>query len=293
MKLRLPSTVVAFLTVICLPLVLAAPSLSGNDTQRHGERIIVSANNVLTGIWRFPPYPRGWLWSQPDRTWLGMEPEDFCRIEAATPAFTFDCLTRPIIKGQASLDEYGNVRLAGMGCNRYGVCSWGNHWVFRGKLESNTAMTGHIGHVHDGNVREKPDRLTITKLVLSERSPDLGSQAAFLKQLLEQMAGGHVTMPYTKPRLFSSNPAITPIPDDQQARLFLFRTPDSLHLLGRVMAVIYVADYAPTFGWDKLTGDIIYSPERSSIYAVEFEHGERLCALHRRPDGVLSQFTCI
>jgi hypothetical protein len=30
-----------------------------------------------------------------------------------------------------------------------------------------------------------------------------------------------------------------------------------------------------------------------SVYAVEFDHGERICGLHRRADGVLDAFQCI
>lgn len=36
----------------------------------------------------------------------------------------------------------------------------------------------------------------------------------------------------------------------------------------------------------------VYGDKRPA-YAVEFENGERLCTLHRRPDGVLDQFQCI
>jgi hypothetical protein len=54
---------------------------------------------------------------------------------------------------------------------------------------------------------------------------------------------------------------------------------------------MYVADTTPRTGFPN---DVVhYSDEVASIYDVEFEKGERLCALHRRPDGVLDYFRCI
>ena len=29
-----------------------------------------------------------------------------------------------------------------------------------------------------------------------------------------------------------------------------------------------------------------------SVYVVEFDHGERICGLHQRSDGVLDAFNC-
>jgi hypothetical protein len=142
-------------------------------------------------------------------------------------------------------------------------------------------------------LREKPEALTITKMVLSENTADAGGQSAFLRRLLEQMANGQVTEPYAQPRIISSDPAVRPLPDEVQSKLLQFLAPHSLQLLGKVTVVIYIADYSPIVGWSYNQASPVYSAKRSSIYAVEFENGERLCTLHRRSDGVLDQFQCI
>ena len=151
-----------------------------------------------------------------------------------------------------------------------------------------------MGLVHEGLLEKQPELLTVTKLTLTNKSHDLGGQGPFLKRLLEEMANGRITEPYVRQRLFSSNPNVVPIPDDAQQLQLAFLTPDILRFLGKSLAVIYVSDYVPIWGRRRdPTRDWVFSNEQSDIYDVEFEHDERLCALHRRADGVLNQFRCI
>lgn len=304
MKRAMPSLASSLLMASCSLWLAAAPSYAQS---RPHETVVIEGKNVLEGIWRFPPFwgtaqTRGY-WTKygpvPIKgvAWFNRGQEAYCRIGAAEPEFTVGCFGFSVgEKGHTTLDEYGNVHLSSQSCGEnFSSCGWRNYWVFRGRLLSNTELSGHIGLVHDGLVDEQPERLTVTKLALSNQSPDLGGQGPFLKELLEEMASGKVTQLYVKQRLFSSNPNVVPIPAEwQQSQQLVFLTPDSLRPLGKILAVIYVGDYIPIWGWRKdLTESYVYSNEQSNIYDVEFEHGERLCALHRRPDGVLNHFRCI
>ena len=300
MKRMLPSFVAILLPMFCSLLPFAAPSFG----QSHPpETVVIEGKNVLEGIWRFPPFwgsalvrkrrtTAGWM-PQKGAEWYNKGKEFYCRIATAEPQFIFNCFGYSVAGGHATLDENGYVSLSSEPCNR-DDCVRSAYWVFRGRLSSITELSGHMGLVHEGLLEEQPELLTVTKLTLTDKSPDLGGQGPFLKRLLEEMANGRITEPYARQRLFSSNPNVVPIPDDAQRLQLAFLTPDILRPLGRILAVIYVSDYVPIWGHRRdSTLDWVFSNEQSSIYDVEFEHGERLCALHRRPDDVLNQFRCI
>jgi hypothetical protein len=300
MKRALPSLAASLLTALCSLSPLAAPSLGQS---RDHDTVVIEGKKVLEGIWRFPPSwgsalirkyrsPSGWV-PLKGAEWRNKGPEFYCRIASAEPKFIFNCFGYSVAGGQATLDENGYVSLSSQPSNSDDFAR-GAYWVFKGRLSSNTELSGHMGMAIDGLLEEQPELLTVTKLVLSSKSPDPGGQAPFLKRLLEEMANGGVTEPYVRQRLFSSNPDVVPIPDDGQQLQLAFLTPDILRPLGKILAVIYVSDYVPIWGRRRdSTNDWVLSNEQSNLYDVEFEHGERLCALHCRPDGVLSQFRCI
>jgi hypothetical protein len=304
MKRAFPSTAATALSVFCLWLPIATPSLAGNATSPTAESVTVEAKNALPGIWRFPPHARQTVWTSKGAQFLVMGPEMFCRIGLAESGYSFDCLELAERSAQAKLDadRDGDVDLSWK-------FMWGTpgcHWVFHGKLQSNTEISGRLGSAcrlrdHEES-RWNPDLMTIAKIVLPENTADAGGQAALLKRLLEEAANGQVVEPYAKPHFISSNPDVVPLPDDVQQLLLLFPAPDSLRPLGKITAAIYVGDYFPIVGWwGRLHHNLspghepdspVYGDKRP-VYAVEFENGERLCTLHRRPDGVLDQFQCL
>jgi len=293
MKRGLRSRAVVMLLLFCSLLAVAAPSSGQGGALHASEAVVVQDKAMLEGIWRFPPFRRGWNW----KYWYDWGPEMYCRVGRAGSNLTFDCLGLLSPIGEATIDEDGVVHLRRNRC-WIDRCSGYGDWVFRGKLESKTVITGHIGSVSPknallfgGEIYEQPERITITKVVLTDKTTDVGGQAQFLRQLLGEMANGQVTEPYARQHLVSSNPDITPVPEEAQLRLLKFQTSESLRPLGQIQSVIYVGGYAPLVGWN--SEHSFYSNEQSSIYDVEFENGELLCALHRRPDGVLNQFRCI
>lgn len=281
------------LSVFCLLLATVAPGPANGAPSRHVESVTVEAENALPGIWRFPPHERRSDWSELGTDivakFAAVGPEKYCRIGRADSGYTFNCLEIAERSPRATLDRLSRVSLSWTVL--FGVP--GCRWTFRGHLQSETELFGHLGMMCGMVLREKTEPMTITKMALSESTPDAGGHAAYLRRLLEEMANGEVTEPYARPYFYSSDPAAKPLPVDVQPLLFTFLPPYSLQLLGKVTAVIYVAEYYPIVGWRYDEGNPVYSDKQSSIYAVEFENGERLCTLHRRPDGVLDRFQCV
>lgn len=287
---------------------IAAPSPAESPAAGDVESVTVDARNVLPGIWRFPPHERrvgfSRLGSDTVAKFGAVGPEKFCRIERADSDYTFNCLEMSERAPRATVDASRQVHLSWRAI--FGI--QGCHWTFQGRFQAATEISGYLGFACDRGAYENPQAMTITKMVLIESAPDAGGQAAFLKRLLEEMAQGPVTEPYTKLHLLSSNPNVTPIPDDVQQQRLTFLTPASLRPLGRITAVIYVGDYIPIAGWLEPVASGPLPPPRNGpivpywgpvygnkqpVYAVEFENGERLCTLHRRPGGVLDQFQCV
>jgi hypothetical protein len=278
----------AFLAAVALPaLLLALPSDGGQ------ESITIEAENALPGIWRFPPHERRSVWTETGTDMAvrfeAVGPEKFCRIGRAGSRYLLNCLE--------IAERDPRARLL-TGCRLY--LSWtalfgvpGCRWTYEGRLVSNTEMSGRLGMRCGMVERLKPELMTLTKMALSERAPDPAGQKDYLRRLLQQMAAGRVTEPYAVARIVSSDPAITPLPEEAQQKLFLYPSPEVLRLLGSVTAIVYIGDYVPIVGWNYRDAVPVYSEKHAAAYAVEFENGERLCALQRRPDGVLDLLQCI
>lgn len=260
---------------------------------RGVESVTIESQNALPGIWRFPPHPRRSVWTEhgsdvvADFTAIG--PEKYCRIGGTSGDYVLNCLELAEREPRARLTGSGRVELSW--AVLFGVP--GCRWTYYGRLESGIAMSGHLGMRCGLVYREDRTAMTLTKLVLSEKTPDAGGEAPYLRHLFEQMATGRVSEPVAAPHIISSDPNVVPLPQDAQEKLLLPPTPEALRLLGPVTAVVYVGAYTPIVGWDYQQSTPVYSAKRASIYAVEFENGERLCALRRRADGALDLFQCV
>ncbi len=290
----------------CFLLPAVALGQAESTPSQNLETITIDAQNVLPGIWKFPPHERAVVWpksvlNSPVRFVL-TGPEKYCRIGRAAQGYAFNCLEIAERSPEASLDAKGQVHLSwrGLFVSRQTGC----RWTFEGRLQSAIAMSGRLGMRCDSGSGESPRLMTITKTVLSQRTADGGGQAALLKQILQEIAAGNITVPFTKPHLVSSKPNVRPLPDDVQQHLMEFPTPDSLRPLGTISAVVYVGEYTPIVGWlyapphgEQPAGEQalgpVYGEKQQPIYAVEFENGERLCTLRRRPDGVIDRFQCV
>jgi len=289
MKSRIIRSAMSLLAFCCL---LADPALGQADADNGFETIKVEGDKVLPGIWKIPPHERGVLLSKSDviADFDNRGPEKICRIGRAAHGYSFNCLEIAERYPEANFDSNGQLQLSWKAVMMGKIT--GCRWTIHGRLQSATEIAGHLGMHCDTLSGERLAPLTITKLVLSEQTADDGGQAAFLKHLLEEMAVGPVKEPYAKPYLFTSTPHVTVIPQDVQQQMLVFPTPDSLRPLGAVAAVVYVGDYIPMVGWQGNPWRPVYAGKQP-VYAVEFENGERLCTLRRKPDGVLDRFQCL
>ncbi len=296
MKRARPYRTAALLSGFCLLLPAAIPSLAQSFTPYRGETVTIEDKRVLEGIWRFAPFARQWRSQRRGRSdfWFDKGPEMYCRIGQAEPEFTFGCFGISLSVGEATLDADGFVRLTAPACS-YDVCTGQDKWVFRGQLKSQTEISGNVAFRlrPPGGYHANPERVTITKVTLSDKTPDRGGQASFLQRLLGEMASGPITGPYAKSQwVLPSKPEIRALPAEMALSAYRFLPPETARSLGQVQAEIYLGEFAPRVGFDR-QGYFVYSDQPASIYDVEFEHGERLCALHRRSDGVLDFFRCV
>lgn len=259
------------LAKLLLPILIAMTGLARMEAAPHSESVVVEHPNVLAGVWRFPPHERMWAWSSFDTIWSDLGPEMYCRIGIAEPDFAFDCFGPQMAIGKATLDG-DEVRLSRKALSSATGYTGRNYWIFRGRLQSNTAIAGHVGAKVGSVARDNPRPITITKQVLSEATPDRGGLAEFLRVVLDQMERAAVLL----------------TPSDDMVPM----TPQSLHALGPIVSIIYVGEYHPVVDVDWTKG-MLYRREASSIYAVEFENGERLCGLGRSAEGALTDFRCL
>jgi len=176
----------------------------------------------------------------------------FCRIEQDKDELTAYCLDRG--KAAVTLDGH-NIHFAqGIIIARV---------VLEGTLDSGNSFTGHLAMKLAGITTEDPNVSSGGKLDLSK--PQIGPADALLRAIITD---GLAQIPHDAK--LKDNPALPPAPD-----------------LGGVQALVWL-------GHQDKGG----SPDRQavkdyfSVYAVEFDHGERLCGLHQR-DGLVDAFQCV
>jgi len=133
--------------------------------------------------------------------------------------------------------------------------------VLEGALDSSNSFTGHMAMKLAGITTEDANLSSGGKLDLSE--PQVGPADPLMRALV---ANG-----------------LAQVPHDARVQASPALTPD----LGGIQAVVWL-------GHQDKGG----RPEQQalkdyfSVYVVEFDHGERICGLHQRSDGVLDAFNC-
>src|SRR3954468_12624932 len=127
-----------------------------------------------------------------------------------------------------------------------------------------------------GIPRENPAPASATKLVLSEAAPDGGGKAALLRATLQQLEQGKLTLPQDPEAI-----------DDNGGAL-----PDDIKPLGALQIVTYLGPSFRELG-HSTAGVPDMDLDFLRAYAVEFEHGQRICGLRQRADGVLDVFRCV
>jgi hypothetical protein len=134
--------------------------------------------------------------------------------------------------------------------------------VLEGTLDSGNSFTGHLAIKLAGIAAEDPNMSSGGKLDLSK--PQIGPADALLRAII---TNGLAQTPHTAQ--VKDSPALTPG-------------------LGAVQALAWLGhqDKGGGPGQEAIK-------DYFSVYAVEFDHGERLCGLHQRDDGMLDAFGCI
>jgi hypothetical protein len=133
--------------------------------------------------------------------------------------------------------------------------------VLDGTLDSSTSFTGRMAMKLAGITTEDSNLSSGGKLDLSR--PQTGPADALMRRALTD--------------------GLAQIPHD--ARL---KDPPVLESgLGEIQALIWLGQQDQGGGPNQQT-----MKDYFSVYAVEFDHGERLCGLHQRGDGILDAFQC-
>jgi hypothetical protein len=133
--------------------------------------------------------------------------------------------------------------------------------VLEGTLDSNNSFTGRMAMKLAGITTEDSHLSSGGKLDLSK--PQTGPADALLRTAI---ANGLAQIPH-------------------DAKLKDAALPSGL---GEVQALIWLGHQDKAGGPDQPT-----TKDYFSVYAAEFDHGERLCGLHQRDDGVLDVLHCV
>ena len=210
---------------------------------------------------------------------FGPMTENFCRMEGGRSDMHVSCLRRfgsTLGNGTLSLD--GNkIHIA-----------WGSmllRQTIDATLQSPGVFSGSYALKLTGITVTAPSQLTASKIDLSSVPPDAGGKSALLKKQLVDLGNG---VPFTL-QPYMSKDMSPPEPDD-------------LRKLGGIQAVLYLGRTQTTVeegrpGMDRQPPPESQAPPYNNdafeIYAVEFDHGERICGIRQRPDGVVDGLHCV
>jgi len=238
--------------------VLALCLLTSTASAQDVEQVTVFGGAVA-GFWKIDrpesvsvSFSHTVTWG-PIRSWL-------CRIEQAKTEAKIHCLGGPFRQnGAASLSD-GKIHLA-----------WGTmlaRLVVDGIFETPTHYAGTFALKLAGISHENPTPVSGTKIVPSLPAPDPDGKAALLRTILTE---GPSRAPLDMDAIAKNTGALA----------------DTLKAVppGPVLQIVWMGR-EPRYnrGVKELDG--------FSIYAVEFEGGERICGLHQRSDGILDAFQC-
>jgi hypothetical protein len=257
-------------------------------TAAQNESVTVEAES-LPGLWKigFPAWSYGTLLSFT----FGPVHDDFCRLAGTRDNLNLACLhVRFRVNNTA---QRGAVTLSG---NRMQV-SWGTG-MLRGGLDlrqqPSGIFTGNFVMRLAGIPVRSSDQLTASKITLSEDTMDADGKSVLLAKLLNAVAEGAPIQSLAQLREGKVPP-----------------TAEDLRPLGRLVSVIYLGRTPSSAEEAALYKDFPQSKEdaekekalppsppprdddASSVYAAEFEKGERLCAIYQRPDGVVEDLSCV
>jgi hypothetical protein len=176
----------------------------------------------------------------------------FCRIDYDSDGYATHCYGPGIRGGGGALEMD----------KQHFHLAWGTmmaRFVFDGAVDSATHFSGHFAIKFVGIPIHDPDLSEGTKIGIKPDAPDTGGKAQLLRSILE---GG--------------------APPHDAALQDNFAAAHALSL-GKIEVIAWLG---------QMSGRDHPDPAYLTVYAVEFEQGERLCALHQMPDGRLDAFQC-
>jgi hypothetical protein len=231
---------------------------AGSAAAQPVETVVVKAS-TLAGIWKI---------TRPDYVmkdsffgalkWGPMR-DTYCRLEQTGSDLTGHCL--PGGGAWTMSMEASHIHLA------FGTML--ARVILDGALQSGTHFSGTYTLKISGIPFDDPTPSQGDKLTVSEAAPDNGGKAALLRTILTEGIAG--------------------VPHDDAAIKANSPKADEALRLGAVQAVAYLGQMAKPQPPDKEGSGLDFF----SVYAVEFDSGERICGLHQRADGVLDAFLCL
>jgi hypothetical protein len=253
---------------LMLACLLTMEGASAQVSDLHVESLTVHASPMV-GVWKLA-WPQ---WGRiPGNRW-GPLGDRYCRIGERRGDLEIHCLTRGggannIAQGAVSVTE-DQVSF-----------TWGSifsrMWL-EGKLQSPIRIDARMGARIAGFQRENPAPVSATKLSFSEDAPDLGERTVLLRTALQQLASGKLTLPHDAEAI-----------EDNGGEL-----PNDIKLLGALKLVTHLGPSFRETATSLGNGVPVMDLESFRAFAVEFEHGQRLCGLHQRADGMLDYFRCV
>jgi len=210
----------------------------------------------LSGIWKVtvPSYAQVTILN--GTNW-GPLHNGFCRIDRDASGYVTHCF------GQEQAGHGGTLETDGTHFH----LAWGSmlaRLVYDGVVESATRFTGHFAIKLAGIPTENADLSEGNKIELQDNMPDTGGKAELLRAILNG----------------------SPLPHDAalDGRIAAARA----MMASPIQSISYLGQQSKSGGPGKPP-----EPDFYTVYAVTFENGVKLCALHQKADGTLDAFQCV
>ena len=244
-------------TLRCLSALLLC-LLDGGVSAQPTETVVVDAS-TLTGVWKIakPHFLRkdGFF----DALKWGPLDDYFCRIEQQQDGLTSACL----LGGQGITVTVDGAHI------HFAQGTMMARLVLDGTLQSATHFEGFTTAKLAGISATDDKFSTGDKLKITPDAPDKGGKANLLRTILTD---GLAQVPHDDAAIKKAAPGSGQIPK-----------------LGAIQVIAYLGQQT-LLGPPRAKQDQV---DFFSVYAVEFDSGERICGLHQRADGVLDAFLCL
>jgi hypothetical protein len=217
------------------------------------ESIAVEHQRNLAGLWRIS-LPAGFSIGFSGPARFGPMRDNYCRI---TDDWDIHCLS----------GGYAADGTAALGGDRVHI-AWGTRMARMAvdAIYGNGGFAGIFAFKLSGLRHDAPERSVGTRIL----PPSINDQASrHLVDVMTQLASGKVTAPYDAKAIAAHEGAF----------------PGRIAKLGAIEAVAFLG--RTPLQIERPEGDLY------SVHIVEFAHGELLCGLHQREDGVQDALRCV